>query len=486
MTLSIPNHGPCKGVTSSVWDKSQCRICWLAAYDQGYRRHWKVQGDAKVPELAPEQLYPCIHRGSNPLKIPGCSTCGSGKPLGRACGHHHSGASQCLVAGTDRQEQTARSYGFLVCKDCGWREPEPNLEMPLGEFRTKLDMPVGTLPDGWWNWRVAYLGVKDALRELASQTHLPQKKLSGRGIVIAAGGPTYFRMAFAVRHILRRLGCNLPVQFWYLPGEVDQFMLELCKEFSIETVDASGLGIKTRMLGGWELKPFAVQHSTFSEVLSLDADCLPTQDPTHLFDEPEYHQNGSIFWADIKHPATSPCRVPCEVWGRAGLPPQTDNDFESGQFLINKVRCWKELVITNWINNHSDYWYKFIYGDKDTFRIAWRLCGKNYSMPPGTEWSSPCILQKNFDGSPQFVHACRGKSRIISGVGLSGYPHNQWIREAKDLLDARLRVLTRYGSGTTILQNNTTTVVESPCCSEGCDERPEEVISELPTPSGGS
>src|SRR5206468_3920334 len=38
----------------------------------------------------------------------------------------------------------------------------------------------------------------------------------GRGIVICGGGMKYFTNAWVCIKMLRRLGCRLPIQFWFL------------------------------------------------------------------------------------------------------------------------------------------------------------------------------------------------------------------------------------------------------------------------------
>ena len=457
MTLAkkIPNHPTtCNGVRSPIYDDTQCRLCWLATYDRGYARLWGIPR-VKAPYLPLVDRYPCLHRGTDQVPLPGCSTCG-GAPLAYSCGNERTGATRCLVSGSERQENLARSQGFLICKDCGWREPDQELEMPLSQFRLRLEEPSSSLPAGWWDWKVARIGMRDAIRDLAALDPPPasflQKKYAGRGIVTCAGGPKYFRCAFAMVHVLRYVGCRLPIQFWYLPGEMDEFMLDVCKEYDIETVDASSLGIKTRILSGWELKPFSVQHSRFAEIPFLDADCLPLRDPTFLFETQEYCEDGAIFWPDLERAGSCLGHVRTEVWDRVGLPVNSEPDFESGQYLVNKMRCYRSLNLTTWMNQRSDYWYKFIYGDKDTFHLAWRACEQDYFMPPACSYVFPCVVQRDAQGEPLFHHACQGKSRLCLGEPWSEFPHPEPIIQARKSLQERIKALTRYGSARTILQ----------------------------------
>ncbi len=131
-----------------------------------------------------------------------------------------------------------------------------------------------------------------------------------------------------------------------------------------------------RILNAWELKPYAVIHSRFRHVLLLDADNVPLIDPTSLFDSREYHLHGAIFWPDeAPFPRSHP------IWRICRLPFRDDPRVESGQLIVDKVRCWRALRLTMFFNEHSDFFYQHVHGDKDTFQLAWRLIGQRYASP---------------------------------------------------------------------------------------------------------
>src|SRR5262245_64363976 len=50
---------------------------------------------------------------------------------------------------------------------------------------------------------------------VATNSPYPEKRFSGRGIVICGGGETYFACAWVCIGMLRRLGCVLPIELWY-------------------------------------------------------------------------------------------------------------------------------------------------------------------------------------------------------------------------------------------------------------------------------
>lgn len=264
---------------------------------------------------------------------------------------------------------------------------------------------------------------------------------SGKGIVICAGGAKFFKCAWSCVHVLRSLGCTLPIEFWYLGSyELDPQMKVAAESLGIVLIDASVIvaslppSQRPRILNGWELKPFSIIHSRFEEVLLLDADNIPAKDPTYLFDSPQYKQLGSVFWPDI-----DPCGqidprtewLPEWVWQEFGLPYRNEPDFESGQLLINKSTCWRELQITMLINEWSDFTYKLVFGDKSTYHLAWRLCHLDYALIPSRAgWKFPCLLQYDFDGQLIFQHACRGKEQICSSSGLNHLVHHQQVYDS--------------------------------------------------------
>ena len=121
------------------------------------------------------------------------------------------------------------------------------------------------------------------------------------------------------------------------------------------------------------LKPFSIWRASFREVLWLDCDCFPLRDPSFLFDDPEYQAKGSLFWRDVF--GVDRCSVwhpSAELWSVFNVPPNDAEEFDTGQLLIDKERCWSELGLVLHFNRRSDIYYRHVWGDKDTFRLAWQ------------------------------------------------------------------------------------------------------------------
>lgn len=301
-------------------------------------------------------------------------------------------------------------------------------------------------PENWAGLKEVQLAHIYLMDTLISQKYTVPKYKYDRGIVIGAGGAKYFGCGFACFYILRKLGCELPIEFWYLDEyEMDNKMKNLCDNFGIKYVNAvkycKDNNLTPRILNGWELKPLATLHSDFKEVLYLDADNIPTMDPSYLFDIEEYRNLGAIFWPDLP-PGRRKEWLPAICWENVGLEYRDEVDFETGQYLIDKEKCFKELNLTMWMNEHSDWFYKFVYGDKSTFHLAWRKCGADYVVPKRRAgWKHPCILQYDPLGRLIFQHACQGKELMFSGDGPTNHLNHHLIKEAKSIRD-------QYWSGT--------------------------------------
>ena len=97
-------------------------------------------------------------------------------------------------------------------------------------------------------------------------------------------------------------------------------------------------------------------------------------------------------------------------------------EFESGQIVIDKQRSWTALCLTMWMNEYSDYWYRHIYGDKETFHFAWRRLNQPYAMPGHPIHHIPSTFcQHDFDGRRVFQHRNHAKWSLASNPQIPGF-----------------------------------------------------------------
>ncbi|GLI65423.1 hypothetical protein VaNZ11_008989 [Volvox africanus] len=242
---------------------------------------------------------------------------------------------------------------------------------------------------------------------------------SSRGILISAGGPRYTTNLIVTLHVLRRhFGCTLPVEVaWQGPAEMDNTTWRsLERHFApIRGFDVRAAPHPVPELHGnsfiatsYSGKVYALLQSEFREVLMIDADSLPLRNPGTLFDDPRFVQYGSLFWPDAWTGQAHP-----SVYDVYGIDyPKAERvlsmglgfgrrDAESGQLLIDRARHLDVLEALLLINRRPDANRNMLWGDKDTFSLAFAAVGKAHcynqvAVPPSIyfTWSPDKLLIK--------------------------------------------------------------------------------------------
>lgn len=207
----------------------------------------------------------------------------------------------------------------------------------------------------------------------------------GRGIVTACGSKDCFCIgAYVQIKLLRHFGCNLPVEVWKFEWERDSKWDDIFNSMDGVEVRYRKDDIADVKRKGWTLKPYAIKDSKFKEVMFLDSDVAPTKNPEYLFDYEEYKKTGAIFWSDtcvthLKYAnPTEKIKSKDPFWHIADREEIEEREFESGQIIINKEKCWKQINLTCHYNDHADWYYRFFLGDKETFHLAWRKTYKDF------------------------------------------------------------------------------------------------------------
>jgi hypothetical protein len=209
----------------------------------------------------------------------------------------------------------------------------------------------------------------------------PQGRFRGRGIVTCAGGPRYFTCAWVLIWILRRVHrVDLPIQVWHLGRrEMSEEMRLLLTELDAEVVDAETVIARhpARVAGGWPLKPYAIAHSRFREVLYLDADTVPLVDPRRMLDWEAYRRQGMLLWPDVVD-----LKADGPIWQRLGLAPRDCVSVDSAVMVFDKQRTWDVLDMAVLLNAHVEQIYDAVHGDKDTFLLSALLLERDLSLMP--------------------------------------------------------------------------------------------------------
>jgi hypothetical protein len=263
-------------------------------------------------------------------------------------------------------------------------------------------------------------------QRLAAPEDYPTDRFRGRGIVVCAGGVRMFVNAYVLLRILReKLRCPLPIQLWHLgPRELSPVMRALLEELDVELIDAHAVQATHpgSIADGWQLKPYAILHSRFQEVLLLDADQVPVRDPAEVFRWPQYLETGALFWPDIVDLAPEN-----PVWSLCGLEPRRCTSLESGQLAVDKQRHWAALNLALYLNEQAETFYRLVYGDKDTFLLGWLLAEAPYALVPHRPFTDArCLVQRDFAGAPLFQHRTGAKwSYAHSQIAVPNFVHEQ-------------------------------------------------------------
>lgn len=288
---------------------------------------------------------------------------------------------------------------------------------------------VADMPDGWWEWPVAQEAHRRLARAFLENVPPYPDRFSGRGIVICAGGQRLFTCGYVCVRMLRHFGCELPIQFWHFDNEVDSSMARIVAPLGVTCVNAHEVDRRneqpSRVLRGYELKPFAILHCPYRDVMLLDADNVPIADPTFLLDTSEYAETGALFWPDYGR-----LQRFRSIWRICEVQYRDEPEFESGQIVVDKKRCWKALSLARHYNQHSDFYYRHILGDKDTFHMAFRRMGKSYAMPRRAIHSLDATMcQHDFQGRRIFQHRNLDKWLLDGSNGpIPGFRHERLCR----------------------------------------------------------
>ena len=415
--------------------RKHCRKCYQWHFDHPAENGVKtvIQRPCRFldkPTTEPDE-FSCLHPEHGKTKDPCCRGIGKSE-----CSHY-----------------TPMPLGTRLLAG-EWKDAGPNtslIEM-VHLLRTAGAFPDGPMRQAWAGWentRLAHIELMyDAIRNPP-----PYPGFEGRGIVSCVSAKPgnssgkelangYLPGAFVMVKELRRLGCTLPVTFAHMgPLEFDWNLAKILEPYGVNVID---LNEKTaadpwRILAGFESKIAAAYYAPYKDVLFIDADNVPVKDPMYLFESHHYRHYGAVFWPDLP-PFDRAEWLPAVIWKNIDMDFLDVQAAESGQFMINKEKCWTELNLVRWMNEHSDWFYRFIFGDKDSFVLAWQKVADmvrkrelawpiekptSYGMPSKPAgWYSRAILQHDFSGDLLFQHACRDKPSL-HGYGAHGYLVNE-------------------------------------------------------------
>lgn len=222
---------------------------------------------------------------------------------------------------------------------------------------------------------------------------------SGHDGIIYIGGGKYWTGILVGIRMLRDLGCTLPIEVWYRPDAGETVHPEQTEGMNVYYGQVPGDGGKH---GGWAAKLYAMYHTSLEKVLYLDADAYCVNDPTPLFGLLKDYP--FIYWQDlIKQQWSIKWKHVLANGDMKHIPP-----VQGGQLLINRESAWKLVHACKYMCDNRDHYFRYMYGDQDTWRVALAADACEYGTFGKAHWIQSAFICSHL-GTPYVVHRCQGK-----------------------------------------------------------------------------
>ena len=134
----------------------------------------------------------------------------------------------------------------------------------------------------------------------------------------------------------------------------------------------------------FSIKALSVYLSRFSEIIWMDADIIPLTNFDSLFSNPHYLTHHHYFHNDLftfgkyQNDFSHKTRNFSESFGIPIVDGEPETD--TGMFLINKNKLDSRIVAINLLLNVNHHLaYKDNYGDKEIFKLSFRLTDTPYT-----------------------------------------------------------------------------------------------------------
>ncbi len=239
-----------------------------------------------------------------------------------------------------------------------------------------------SLRKNWWLEESVQSTFRDACNYFVDNgLNEPCEYKEDYGVVICGGGK-YMRSTYCVIRGLRHFGCNLPITvFCYDSDEIDESNERILKNFDVKVVFVKQEKRLFRNLHSYAIKIYSICYSEYKNVLLIDADNLPSCNLVSIFETEQYDYDCLFFKDQIHNLNNREIRFNyinqenCNIFG---VEYNSYASTDSGLIFINKEKYWKELLLTKWYNEFSEYYYRWNLGDKDLYWFAWKKLGTFY------------------------------------------------------------------------------------------------------------
>lgn len=316
----------------------------------------------------------------------------------QACPYHKNNTCSqcgCATVPTLIGDKLARaSEACPVGKWPAWKPAERQVWQEIFRQGALSDL----WPTEWWAQAQVNAAFRVILQERIAKPSAYPGTYHGRGMLVLGGGPRYAIGAYVSCSMARHTGYHGPIQIWHR-GDDEPIERKLFDELDVEIVNAYEVLEKhhCRRWGmdkwedpgnrwlSWGLKSYAALHCPFEQVLYMDADAYPVTNIDEIF---ESNPAGTVIWYDL------PGMESNIDWHTYGIDNNGGPGWQGGQWLIDKRQAWPALELYRWLDDWSDYTYRFGYGDQDNMKLAWIATGTPYHVYPFKENETTYVQPK--------------------------------------------------------------------------------------------
>ena len=266
------------------------------------------------------------------------------------------------------------------------------------------------------NWHACPNVIKahhDALErviDLTAQEDYPIDDEEGEFAVIITGGGKYWLGSALCCHMLRHFGYDGPIEVWH--GH--HFDSEPVDPKAVEGLDVRIVNAhevmkysKPRIVDGYGSKLHAIRNCRYRRILFLDADAYPVAPIGSLI---EYARNYPLcYWIDFPNMALN------LKWSKLVDEFHHVPQVQGGHLFIDRHKAWQVILIADWLCQHSDFYFRYFFGDQDAIRLALGITQVEYHTIDNVKWIPPAIVCK-FQGNPIIVHRVAAKPFLMKNI----------------------------------------------------------------------
>jgi len=229
------------------------------------------------------------------------------------------------------------------------------------------------------------------------------------GIAMTIGTQSHVDNAYATLSALRnQQKSSMPVTVFYMDGEIAKDVADMFTQAfgNIQFVNMASLPstplCDEQAPAGFAIKALALYHAKeyYQHVMWMDVDSLPLTTPESLFESEAYTTQGNMFWPDFYNGWVNEAIYDALTTAK----PSEVADTESGQLLIDTCKHADVLQFVHVLNQQSAVTYDYMFGDKDTFRLAFAIADKLEAFNQVTNMPGAAYASKDSSAELQRVH----------------------------------------------------------------------------------